>query len=481
MLVGGGSAQVGLIVGTVYDWLPEPGSFVSWQPSAASLAKARQAPISDVPVSNMQRYHLRGFSDFAARGLDYARLVMGSADEPGRCDIRTMGYVINTHLRRHETYHSWFDYKDVDNIVRHTIGDPRDIQFAPVRHGELSPSEWHDFVLSTPDPLQWDCFRFGIIQRADHFTFFVIVDHLHTDPAFVAVIYTEILMMYRALAAGKPPIQLMAPASHDEFCVREREQMSALTLDSPEVRKWIEFAESNGGTMPDFPLPLGDLSVPYGGDLMVEPLMDPRQTAQFECRCMDAGARFSGGLFACAALAQYELTGAEVYCGVAPTDKRKTPAEFMTMGWFTGVIPFTVPVNPTSFDETAKAAQASLDANIDLAKVPFEHVLELAPWLKRFGPNYAMLNYMDTGLPPLSAVAASQLQGANASGYCDPRSPAYLYISVIRLFDEVSIMVNFQDNPVARDSVSRYMSAMKSVFNRVAEGRDAVPPLRNVV
>ena len=93
MLVGGGSAQVGLIVGTVYDWLPEPGSFVSWQPSAASLEKARQAPISDVPVSNMQRYHLRGFSDFAARGLDYARLVMGSADEPGRCDVRTMGYV----------------------------------------------------------------------------------------------------------------------------------------------------------------------------------------------------------------------------------------------------------------------------------------------------------------------------------------------------------------------------------------------------
>jgi hypothetical protein len=428
----------------------------------------------------MQRYHLRGFSEFAERGLDYARLVMGSADEPGRCDIRTMSYVINAHLRRHETYHSWFEYRDVQDIVRHTIDDPRDIQFVPIRHGGMTQSEWHEFVLSTPDPVQWDCFRFGIIQRDDHFTFFVIVDHLHTDPAFVSVLYTEILMMYRALAAGQAPIQLPSPASYDDFCVRERQHMSALTLDSPQVRKWIEFAENNGGTMPDFPLPLGDLSMPNGGDLMIEQLMDPQQTAQFESRCMAAGARFSGGLFGCAALAQYELTGEETYCGVAPTDKRRSPAEFMTMGWFTGVIPFTIAVNPTSFEETARAAQASLDANIDLANVPFEHVLELAPWLRRWGPNYAMLNYMDTGLPPLSAVAASHLQGANASGYCDPRSPAYLYISVVRLFDEVSVMVNFQNNPIARESVTRYLGAMKSVFARVADGRDADASARNV-
>ena len=55
--------------------------------------------------------------------------------------------------------------------------------------------------------------------------------------------------------------------------------------------------------------------------------------------------------------------------------------------------------------------------------------------------------------------------------YCDPRDPAHLYISVIRLFDEVSIWVNFQNNPIARDSVTRYLSAMKSVLRRVADGR----------
>ena len=81
----------------------------------------------------MQEAHLRGFSRYAARGLNYARLVIGSGDEPGRCDVRAMSYVINSHLRRHKTYHSWFEYEDAERIVRHTIGDPADIEFFPIQ------------------------------------------------------------------------------------------------------------------------------------------------------------------------------------------------------------------------------------------------------------------------------------------------------------------------------------------------------------
>jgi 2-O-sulfo trehalose long-chain-acyltransferase len=477
VFIGGGSAQVGLAVAMVHDWEPGPGSVVSWQPSPASLAKVRQAPISPVPIAYMQADHLRGHCEFADRGLDYSRIVMGSLDAPGRCDIRAMTYVINAHLRRHETYHSWFDYKDAKNIVRHTIANPRDIEFVPIEHGQMTPTEWRELVLATPDPLQWDCFRFGSIQHADHFTLFVIIDHLHTDPALITGLYVEILTMYRALVSGAPPISLPPTASHDDFCVRESQYAAAVSLDSPEVRKWIEFAENNGGALPDFPLPLGDQSISCGGDTVVERLMDQDQTAQFESRCAAAGTRFSGGLFACAALTQYELTGLETYYGLTPIDKRRTPAEYVTMGWFTGIVPFTVPVDPTSFEETARATQASFDSNADLANVPYDRVLELAPWLRRYGPNFTMLNYMDAGLPPLSAVAASALEGATATAYNDGRSPAYLYMSVIRLFDEVSLMVSFPNNPIARESVTRYMETMKFVFGRVAEGRDAVASL----
>jgi hypothetical protein len=476
--IGGGSGDVHLGVGIVYDWEPGDGPVITWQPTPASLAKAKKAPVVSAPPSYMQAGHMRGYVEFGERGLDYSRLVMGSWEIPGKCDIRAMTHVINAHMRRHETYRSWFEYKSFDNIVRHQIENPRDIQLAPVHHGELTQPEWRDLVLSTPDPLQWDCFRFGLIQHENHCTLFAIVDHLHCDPALVSSLYIEILTNYNALVAGKPPVVMPNTASHADFCTREREIADSMTLDSPEVRKWVEFAEASGGGLPDFPLPLGDQTIPCGGDMMVVPLMDPEQTSQFEKNCMMAGARFSGGLFACAALAYYEMTGEEIYRGMTPVDKRRTPEEYMTMGWFTGIVPFTVPINPNSFEETARAVQASFDENMDMANVPYDKVLELAPWLGRMSPQFTMMNYMDAGLPPLSAVVASALKGSNATAYNDGRSPAYLYSSVIRLFDEVSIMISYPNNPVARESVIRYGEILKSIFTRVAAGKYSAQPVR---
>ena len=310
-----------------------------------------------------------------------------------------MSYVINSHLRRHKTYHSWFQYDDAAAIVRHTIVDPADIELVPTRQDSMTPSEWHRYVLSTPDPMQWDCFRFGIIQRQDHFSIFAIVDHLHCDPTIIAGLYTEIVMNYRVLVAGRALVQAPPPASHDDFCVREQQYVASLTVDSPEVRKWIEFAENNRGTLPDR-LPLGDLSQATGGDLVVDRLLDQDQTAEFESRCIAAGARVSGGLFACIALAQHELTGATTYYGLAPTDKRRSLAEVATMGRFTGVVPFTVPISPTSFEETARAAQASFDSNLTLANVSFNEILKLAPWLRHGGPTAQWSTTWTRGWPP---------------------------------------------------------------------------------
>jgi hypothetical protein len=469
VIIGGGPEHDGLRVDTVHDWDPGPGSVVAWQPTQGSIANARRAPINPVPPSSMQAGHLRGFVEFRERGLDYSRAIIGSWDIPGSCDIRALTYVINAHLRRHTTYHSWFEYNGAKDIVRHTIKNARDIQFVAKEYGVMTQLEWRDHVLATPDPLQWDCFRFGIMQYEHRFSFYFAVDHIHCDPKLIASLYAELLMNYNGLLEGKAPVTLPPAASYDDFCTRESQYLSGMTLESPEVRKWIAFAEANGGTGPDFPLPLGD-PTPRGGDLYVERLLLPEQTARFEAVCQQAGARISGGLFACVALALYELTGAETYYGLTPIDKRKTPEEFMAVGWFTGVVPFTVPVDPNSFEETARAAQASFDANMDLANVPFDRVLELAPWLRRHGPQFTMLSYMDSGLPPLSAVVATAMDGANATAFLDGRSPAFMYSTVFRLFDEVSIMVSYPSNPIARESVTSFTKALRSVFDRVVAG-----------
>ncbi|HUH71108.1 MAG TPA: condensation domain-containing protein [Mycobacterium sp.] len=396
---------------------------------------------------------------------------------PGHCDIRVLTYVINTHLRRHDTYHSWFEYTDADQIIRHTLRDPAVIQCVPIEHGEMTPAAWREHILATPSPLQWDCFRFAIIQRADHFTFCCSIDHLYIDAQFLGAIRIELYLMYTSLLAGEAPISLRAAGSYEDYCVRQHQHTSALTLDSPQVRAWVDFFEKNDGTLPDCPVSLGDGS--GSCDLMFVRVMDEGQTAEFESACIAAGARFSGGVFACAALAQYELTGAETYYGLIARDTRSTPAEFLTIGWFTGFVPVTIPVNASSFGDTARAAQESFDAGKDLANVPFNYVLELAPWLRMPQGRVPLLFHLDASVPPLSTFVNSEWGGSNVKIHHDGRVPARFDLRVNRYEKETHMMVFFPNNPIARESVTRYMETLKSVYVRVAEGRGAAAPLCN--
>ena len=455
---------------TLHEWVPDPGPVVCWHASAAANDKARQAPISAVPPSYQQAQHLRRYREHVARGLDMSRLMIFTWDIAGRCDIRAMNHAINAHLRRHDAYHSWFECHDAENIVRHTIAEPTHIHVVPVEHGHLTPAELHHHI-SAPHPLQWDCFSFGIIQSDDHFTFFASIAHLCVDPMIVGVLFMEIHMMYSALVNGDPPVKLSEAGSYDDYCVRQHAEMSTLTSDSPKARGWMQFAANNGGTLPHFPLPLGDLSESYAGKLVSATLMDERQAERFEAACVAAGARFSGGVFGCAALTQRELGGAEMFSVVTTTDTRRTPTELMTTGWFTGLAPVTVPATARHFEDVARAAQISFDSGVELATVPFDRVLELAPpemGLGRPKPGNFVMSFLDASIAPLSAVANSEL---NFRIYDEGRVSHQVSMWVNRFQHETTVTVLFPNNPVARESVGRYIDAMKSVYARAAGSR----------
>ena len=458
-------------IATIDGWEPQPGSVVCWHATPGSRSKARQAPVSAVPPSFQQTQHLRRFADHVTRGLDMSRLMIFSWDVAGRCDIRAMTYVINAHLRRHDTYRSWFECDDPDNIVRHTLTDPADIAFVAERHGHLSAAELRGHILDTPDPRQWDGFRFGIIQADDHFTFYASIAHLYVDPMIMTVLFGEIHTMYAALVAGAAPIQLPAPGSYEEYCNRQREYTSALTAESPEIRAWIEFAANNGGTLPGFPLPLGDLSVPCNGELITAPLMDEEQTRRFESVCAEGGARFSGGMFACAALVERTLTGADTFGLITPTDTRRTPTELMTTGWFTGLVPVSIPMTATSFGDLAAVAQESFDSNTELARVPFDRVVRLAApehRITRPRPGNLVMSFLDASVAPLSTVASSDL---NFRIYDEGRVSHQVSMWVTRLRHQTTVTVLYPNNAVARESVDLYVAAMRSIYVGVAEGR----------
>ena len=220
----------------------------------------------------------------------------------------------------------------------------------------------------------------------------------------------------------------------------------------------MDFAGSNDGTLPEFALPLGDPDTHCGGDIMVVQLLNGEQTARFENACIAAGSRFVGGVFAAAAVAQYRLTGVDTYYGMTPKDLRTMPEEYVTNGWFTGMIPVEVPVTGGSFAQTVRAAQKSFDGNTDLATVPFDRVLESGAAAAPVASGVP-----DAGVPRCRTSAAclpsspGHLDGVNARTYCDGLSPAHICMWVGRVHDEVSLTVFFPDNSIARESVTRYV------------------------
>ncbi|MDT5211268.1 MAG: mycolipenoyl-CoA---2-(long-chain-fatty acyl)-trehalose mycolipenoyltransferase, partial [Mycobacterium sp.] len=152
-----------LAIGSIDDWTLSPGEVTSWQATTAAQEKARQAPVSSVPVSYMQAQHLRGHFRQIAAGLDYSRQIIATCEVPGQCDVSAMTQALNAYLRRHDTYRSWFEYSGSGDVIRRTMSDPADVEFEPTNHGEMAVDDLYKHIVAIPTPLEWGCFTFGIV------------------------------------------------------------------------------------------------------------------------------------------------------------------------------------------------------------------------------------------------------------------------------------------------------------------------------
>ena len=354
-------------LGPITSWQPAQGPVTTWTASDASreiMAKADRDPL---PPSFQQASHLRAAFYGRALGRQLPRLIMVSWDIPGTCDIAAMTTAINMHVRRHDTYHSSFGFEH-GNIFRRTIADPEQIEFTPVSLGDMSTEEIREHAMTTtPGTLEWDCFTFGIIQKADHFTFYASVDHLHIDGMSQGIVFLDIHLAYQDLVTGREVTQADV-SGYRSYAARQSERVADMDLSSPEIRDWIAFAQEADGDWPSFPLELGDTSSNHRGDLVTVELLDDEGTEAFDAACRSVGARFSGGVMACAALAEHQLTGNTTYHGFTPSDTRTPGAETLSVGWFASLFPVTVPIGDGCFGDAARAAQQSFDSNRHLGK-----------------------------------------------------------------------------------------------------------------
>jgi hypothetical protein len=112
-----------------------------------------------------------------------------------------------------------------------------------------------------------------------------------------------------------------------------------------------------------------------------------------------------------------------------------------------------------------------------LAHVPFDRVLELAAiehGVEKPRCSVPMLSYLEAGVPPLVPAVVSQWAELHGRVFSDVGAAHQLGMWVNRSEDGTTITVAFPDNPVARESVVRYVDALKFTCRRVAQGRITV-------
>lgn len=459
-------------LGNISGWQPADGPVTTWMASPGARAAARASRRSDLPPTYQRAQHLQKAYDGKAAGMELPRLLVVAWDIPGICDIAAMTAAINAHVRRHDAYHDWFEFDD-GNFVRRTIEDPAVIDFVPVDFGYMTAERVRTHALTTtPETLQWDCFTFGIVQHTDHFTFYASVDHLHIDGMSTGLIFFDIHLMYHHLATGgaEDPQRTLAPvSSYRDFAARQQHMLAGLTVVSPEARGWLDFAEDTDGDWPSFPLPLGDTQADNKGAFVTVELLNDEDTEAFETACWAAGARFVGGVLACAALTERELAGTDVYHGFTPYDTRTPGLDTMTAGWFASLFPVTVPTGGDSFPEAAHAAQRSFDTTKHLADVPFNRVLDLATAagiaVKPPTRPSMMMSYIDFRKMPLSTLFAE----TNFGTYGDNLNNGEINVWINRHAANTTLTVSYPDNAVARKSVHRYIATLSQAFADVAQ------------
>lgn len=453
-------------LGSINGWQPADGPVITWTASAAARAAARSARRNDLAPSYQRARHLRGAYEAKAAGRQLPRLMVVAWDMPGTCDIAAMTATINAHVRRHDAYHDWFEV-DEYTIVRRTIDDRAAIDLVPTEFGYLTADEIRTHALTTtPETLEWACFTFGIVQHPDYFTFYASVDHLHIDGMSAGLIFFDIHFTYQHLAQI-PDAPAVPPkvASYRDYAARQREKVAGLTLASPGIQGWLKFARDTRGQWPSFPLPLGDSEAGDKGHFLTVDVLDAAETEAFENACRAAGARFSGGVLACAAMAEHEFTGTDTYHGFTSYDTRTPDVDEMTVGWFANLVPVTVPIGTATFAEAARAAQQSYDAAKPLAEVPVERALELAaPLQLGIGAPTAramMLSFMDFRKIP----AADLFERTNWGTYADNLSHGGINLWINRQNDKTTATISFPDNAQARKSVHRYLAALTQAFS----------------
>ena len=453
------SKQIFSIPQSLQQWSVKPGRLIQWEPSEITRLSCEQAQYCQTPPSYQQHQHLENYTKLKQQNLAMERMLVFAWDRKGIGDLEEIGKQINRHLQSHDTYSHWLTFDSRLNSSSRRLVDTDKIVFEPNDLGHTSSNAIIKTLLSTPGPDQWDCFRFGIIQRDSDYTFFACVDHLHADGHFIAILWKDFnnnpdQRQNTAQAANS------AHGTYLRYCQQQRSRLQQLERSDPAIQAWIRFLDQTDGKIPQWPVPLWPEQQLSESRITIATLMHEGECINFQLACKRLNSTFMLGLLGCVAHAIHHLSNLNAIHLVTPVTTRSSPVERRTMGWFTGLVPITVNTAAKSLDEIIQSCTQSFSEHKHLATIPLDHVIKLIHHSKPVTrPGYG--GYMFSYSWPIHRALLEELIHNNCQFFLNQGAAQNINIWATRSYQGLSISASHPNSDKALQSINTFSQLMR--------------------
>ncbi len=386
---------------------------------------------------------------------------VGAGDRPGswmalavRCDptvaLDELGAAWDAVVGRHGTLRSAFSLEYDDELLLHEV--------------EVGPGEWREHVVprgrATRDVLREvldaTCRPFG---RPSHRLCVVLpeegaedprpavviaADHAHVDMWSLLALLRDLLACLGDLRAGRPLGADLPPAPS---FAEHTQALLDLPREPPHVRRrWFGILDAEGGRMPAFPLPLGDLDPVPPEVVEVRDVLDAGECRAVADRAHAAGVRMISLATSVLTRVTAELADRPLRA-VFPVHSRHEQRWHDSCGWF-----ITNSVIESATPEAA-ACRVAVEEAIRLGSWP------LGPILAPYGgmpvrPGMFALSWLDARRLPVRVDPGLEVQYVSAA----IRTDGVMVWFVVN-DSGLHLRARYPETPQARESVGRWLDA----------------------
>jgi hypothetical protein len=359
---------------------------------------------------------------------------------------------------RHGTLRSVFSLEYDDELLLH------DVDVAPgawVEHAVPTSRATRDVLREVFDaecaPFERPAHRLALVVPDDadpdpRPAVVIAADHAHVDMWSLLALTRDLVTCLDDVRSGRPPGAGLPPVP--SFAEHTQELLD-LPREPPHVRRrWFGILDAEGGRMPAFPLPLGDVASARPEVVEVRDVLDAAACDRFSARAHDEGARMISLAVSVLTRVTHELAGRPLRA-VFPVHSRHDDRWHDACGWFitNAVI--------ESDDPDPVACAAAVREAVGLGSWPLGPIL--APYGGMpVGPGMFALSWLDTRRLPIVVDPALEVQYVSAA----IRTDGVMVWFVVN-DGGMHLRARYPDTPEARENVGRWLDAVEAGLRAV--------------